>query len=469
MLSPAVDTAALASAQTDTETAYDPLAVDAYAEHLTEVNEVKDVIASEDIRNKQGMLLIKKGQPISRDMIDRIVQVKLLRPLEDSIDIDDALTPQRILDGIEDLVTDALRIPYEQYQLRREIQHCCNAFFRYPILVQKLTVLSLQMPHEYKKSLCVACIGMLIALRIGMSPEERADLFIAALIHDIGMLHIPRDIIDKQEGLTTEEWRAIQGHVVIGQQILKQIKGMSPSIARAVLEHHEFCDGTGYPLGRFGADLSQQGQIVGVVDCIFVICNNKLIPKNIGVCHLLPILQIDAHIYHQNVGNAMIQLLRELDLPETHWIEPSDNARMMTEMIADAAFLGESHAALTRMVEALPADHNPHDVHAARELIAHLDVLLRRSGILDEGHFSELQRLAGENADVRTDIEDTQLMLQELRWQLQRLTRILHAAAENTRAPLPAPVCAALKQDLEALPSLGTENPSGSEHKAVTV
>src|SRR5688572_15557204 len=100
---------------------YDRHSVGPYAAHLSAVNNTKPVTATENIYDSKGLLLIKKGQPISQQAVERIVSVKLTRPIERSVTIEDAIGAARILADIQAGLPDAdTRRIHEHYQMDAE-------------------------------------------------------------------------------------------------------------------------------------------------------------------------------------------------------------------------------------------------------------------------------------------------------------------------------------------------------------
>lgn len=439
------------------EARYDPLAVGAYAEHLSDINKTNQVVAGQDIFNSQGMLLIKKGQPISEEMVQRIVQFKLMRPLETSIEIENSLTAAKLLAAIEQSLLDQSTRDVFQ-TVREEIADCCRFVFQYPLLGQKLTVLALQMPQEYAKALTVAWTCFTIGKRMRLPKEECAHLFIAGLMHDIGMLHIPREIVAKEGGLTPQEWRAIKSHTIIGQKILQQVEGLPAAIATAVLEHHEMSDGTGYPVGKFGAELSLAGQIVGILDSVFAIYFNKLAPRQLGTRFVAPILQINSSSYRADVYSIVIKSLREHAHPEVPLVPADAVDAFLANMAADADVLKNYHAQIAAAMDGLAASGSQKRiVRAAQTLSEQLQILLRRSGIVDGHYFSDLaQSLNAESRQLQTDLQEAYLMLQELRFLLVKLTRIGFSITEDDTALKPEQR-QLLQRQLQELPSLSQQ------------
>ena len=105
----------------------------------------------------------------------------------------------------------------------------------------------------------------ILALAMGMSPEQAENLRLASTMHDIGKLMVPAAILEKPGKLTEEEFGEIKKHSSYGGQLLENVEGDVMKLARTVaLEHHERPDGKGYPTGR--TDGSREGRIVAVAD-----------------------------------------------------------------------------------------------------------------------------------------------------------------------------------------------------------
>lgn len=106
----------------------------------------------------------------------------------------------------------------------------------------------------------------ILAENMGMSHDEVENLRLASMMHDIGKLLIPNEILEKESTLTDEEFAIMKTHVIAGEQLLHNAKGEIMSEARTVaLEHHEQWDGSGY-LGKKGEEISLPARIVAVAD-----------------------------------------------------------------------------------------------------------------------------------------------------------------------------------------------------------
>lgn len=104
-----------------------------------------------------------------------------------------------------------------------------------------------------------------LARRMGRSMQEINDIYYIGLLHDIGKIGIPDQIINKPERLTKEEYQIVKDHPKIGAEILENISEI-PSIAVGAHWHHERYDGQGYPDGLAGEEIPEVARIIGVAD-----------------------------------------------------------------------------------------------------------------------------------------------------------------------------------------------------------
>ncbi|MBR1528804.1 MAG: HD-GYP domain-containing protein [Oscillospiraceae bacterium] len=111
----------------------------------------------------------------------------------------------------------------------------------------------------------VARYSEMIAERAGKDEKERQNIYLAGLLHDVGKIGIPENIINKDSKLTDEEYGIIKTHPVIGNQILQKIK-KNPDLSIGAHYHHERYDGRGYPEGLKGEEIPEIARIIAVAD-----------------------------------------------------------------------------------------------------------------------------------------------------------------------------------------------------------
>jgi HD-GYP domain-containing protein (c-di-GMP phosphodiesterase class II) len=111
----------------------------------------------------------------------------------------------------------------------------------------------------------VALLAERVALRMGLDPEQARDVRHAAMLHDVGKVAIPSEILLKPGPLTREEWEVMRRHVVVGGELLERVEAFS-HLAPIVRASHERWDGEGYPDGLSGEGIPLSARIVAACD-----------------------------------------------------------------------------------------------------------------------------------------------------------------------------------------------------------
>lgn len=117
----------------------------------------------------------------------------------------------------------------------------------------------------YAHSLNVALICNVLAKWLGMSEKDQKLAFTCGILHDIGKLMIPEEVIHKQGKLTKEEYDQIKMHPIEGYNYIRNLD-IDEHIKKTILMHHERYDGSGYPLGTKGDDIDKFARICAIAD-----------------------------------------------------------------------------------------------------------------------------------------------------------------------------------------------------------
>jgi response regulator RpfG family c-di-GMP phosphodiesterase len=120
----------------------------------------------------------------------------------------------------------------------------------------------------------VARYAVATGWEMGLEGEELRHLWVGALLHDVGKIGVPDGILKKPGRLTDEEYEVMKRHPEIGAGIMQRSSFLRPGLP-AVLHHQERWDGTGYPAGLAGEEISLQGRIVSVVDTFDAISSSR--------------------------------------------------------------------------------------------------------------------------------------------------------------------------------------------------
>ncbi len=165
-------------------------------------------------------------------------------------------------------------------------------------------------PYTAGHQQSVARISVAIGKKIGLSEERLNVLRLGALIHDIGKVGVPADILTKPTSLSPAEYTIIQEHTTAGYDILEKLD--YEPIKRIVIEHHERLDGSGYPKGLTKDDILLESRIVSVADVIdSVTCHRPYRPA-LGIQKAREIIRKgNGHHFDPEVVKAFEELYRE--------------------------------------------------------------------------------------------------------------------------------------------------------------
>lgn len=128
----------------------------------------------------------------------------------------------------------------------------------------------------------VALYARELAARMGFDADFQENVYYCALIHDVGKIGIPDEILHKPGRLTDEERKVIQSHASIGGDIFKDFSYI-PGISEAVRHHHERYDGGGYPDGLSGESIPLLARIICVADCFDAMTSNRCYRNKIDI------------------------------------------------------------------------------------------------------------------------------------------------------------------------------------------
>lgn len=236
-----------------------------YLNHVLDVGERRNVEASEDIISGSGLNLLRKGTRIDERMKERLLEHKLRKPLETSLQVADAVTADQVVSVAERLLdTHAILRSLYTSGPAKALKPLLRDYAHSPILQSLLTVYAEHREAKLDHAVGVSLLAMGMADKLTRQTAERSCLMLnAGLFHDIGELYISPALLARGVRLNAEQWRHIAAHPVIGQRVLSSVPGMSAAVGKMVLNHHERLDGYGYPNGLRGDEISLDSQILG--------------------------------------------------------------------------------------------------------------------------------------------------------------------------------------------------------------
>lgn len=125
-------------------------------------------------------------------------------------------------------------------------------------------------------------LSLAVADRLGLGFEQRRNVEFAALLHDVGKIAVPKEIINKEGPLDEAEWEVMRQHTIEGERMLKRIGGVLAMVGKIVRASHEDFDGSGYPDGLAGEEIPIEARIVTCCDAFSAMTTTRSYRKAMG-------------------------------------------------------------------------------------------------------------------------------------------------------------------------------------------
>lgn len=268
------------------------------------------MVVAEPILTKRGQTISKAGEELTNQLIAKLTFYKI-----ESVTVEDIaeevapepapakektekapVKPQKPESRVSDQITYtqrlkasptfqkfqsdyAINIAYLQETLKKiadggdssctdDLLNKCEALFKSKTALELFDMLSNMRNLEdpiYSHSLNVALISRAIGKWLKLPKDDLNTLTLAGLLHDIGKLKIPEDILNKPDRYTDDEYDIMKTHPLEGKKLLNG-KGFDSRISAAALQHHERADGSGYPRGLFDDEMDDFSCIVAIAD-----------------------------------------------------------------------------------------------------------------------------------------------------------------------------------------------------------
>ena len=157
----------------------------------------------------------------------------------------------------------------------------------------------------------VVTLALRVADAMGLDAHQRRNVEFGALLHDIGKIAVPKEIINKPGKLTDAEWTVIKTHTVEGERMLKRVGGVLGEVGRIVRSSHERWDGGGYPDGLAGDEIPLESCIVSCCDAFDAMTTTRSYRKAMPLEHALAELEAGAGTqFHPRVAAVLAEIAR---------------------------------------------------------------------------------------------------------------------------------------------------------------
>lgn len=241
-----------------------------YLKSVTELGDRQPLFTSEHIHSTTGLRLVNRGSRFDSRLYQRLLCHKLTPPLDQCLTIENPFNTHQLAEAAAALLQqDAhLRLMLPHLPGLAAIKGLLRDLRLEPPAAFKLTVMREQRPDIFRHSLQVTLLSLYLGYQINLESHHLANLAMAALLHDIGILHIDPQLLDSAHSLSDAERHHLYAHPITAWLILRATSSYPTEVLNGVLQHHERLDGSGYPKGLKGQEIGQFGQIIAVAEIV---------------------------------------------------------------------------------------------------------------------------------------------------------------------------------------------------------
>ncbi|QPK64564.1 response regulator [Methylomonas sp. LL1] len=158
----------------------------------------------------------------------------------------------------------------------------------------------------------VANLAVAIGRELPLAEDQLEGLHLAGVVHDVGKIPVPAEILSMPRRLSEIEFNLIKEHSKTGYEIMKSIDFPWP-ISQAILQHHERLDGSGYPQGLKGRDILLEAKILAVADVVEAMASHRPYRPGLGIAAALEEIENNSGVlYDSAVASVCLKLFRQL-------------------------------------------------------------------------------------------------------------------------------------------------------------
>lgn len=409
-----------------------------YFAHLKAVLEHQPMVVTAPVIDLDGEALLEQGESLTIADLNRLESVRLQQPLVACIDFRSPLTANQLSQSLVDsFVSDPVLYEiFQQLSLDDLLYDGCKRACSHPLLSQYLRVMSLRLPKSYERALFCAWFAAILCQRREATREQLLDAFLAGLFHDLGMLLVPELASSDHENLSPEAWREMILHPELGCDMLEVFPAISDVVLRAVREHHEAIDGTGYPAQKVGRQLAPMGQIVKLLDSTHAVYTKYFKPRARTLHDLIPIIQMNQMSRPGMPAADLVVILRNGTASESCSV-PEE---LMPDLIHDVK---NRHLYIKQFVDLAEVFIDQHQTAIANArmfsfsaLLEHIVMAMKQSGLINDAYMRWLDLVQQEQlAHAYREVEDVFLMMQEVMFHIQRFLLRLEDFVQQKNVP----------------------------------
>ena len=283
-----------------------------FTKAITELGEKCPVVTTEAIFNDRGVKVLDKGVAVNARLYERLIAHKLPKPIEESLASSPEVTGAVLRRHAEMAMRDVpffARIAEDTANASRLLDTLETLVLPDAMAFQLLLALEVR-PTLFRHSIWMALFTSWMTLQPMVSRYDLGLAASAGLLHDIGMQHLDPLLLQPSEALTSEQRRQLYSHPLVSKVLLERHHVYPTELLRAVQDHHEFLDGSGYPRSLQGDAIGPLARILSLGELVTSRLESERGAKEM---HLAVQLRMNRHRYDA----ALVARLERHLKPET--------------------------------------------------------------------------------------------------------------------------------------------------------
>ena len=378
---------------------------------ILEASQTQSIIAARDIFDISGTKLWARDLPVSQALQRKLLDRQLREPLESCLKAEDGVTAHTLVEAVEALLG-------QPTPLTALLQAHADAILLeaaklpvHPVAQLLLTAARSSRPAAYQHAIQAMALNGALMLAQGGKPAELRTAMLCGLLHDLGEMYIGPEFgeADAERTVDVLSYQQLVVHPHVGQLLITQLTDYPAEVARAIAEHHERMDGSGYPHCLRGDQLSMHGRLLAVTESTLATLAEAAAPLS----RASVALRVVPGEYDLRWVGLITQVVRQQPTASAQRTtdELQDRLAKLAEVMHDAS---DATSALRR--EAMSA--------ALKDALTLTEHLLARlyGGLMTSGLWSVDPVAAPDAAEVEA-VED------ELRFRLRRIERAVRLRA----------------------------------------
>jgi len=412
---------------------------DQFLQHLIALSGRCVVLAEFDIYQSEGELLVAAGTVLDLQNLYRLRSQSLSQPVSVQIQVEEAFTAESLVFAVSGYMQgdSVLAELLSHCDISEEVEQACHRLAELPLLLSCLRLLQLQSARVFERGLFCAWFAAALNKRNSASTEQVVEAFIAGITHDLGYLFVDPAVLLEEYSPANSAWHQRLLHPKFSSDLLALFPTISDGACRAVLEHHEQVDGTGYPGHKVGKQLAPLGRMIHLLDSVHAIYVQHFRPRSRTLHDLVPIVQMNQMSRPGLPAADLIAFLRlgtvtqGCSVPES--LMPlfishvKDNHRYIEGFVSQAeVFLEQNQMAVANA-----------KAFALNRLLDHVCVAMKQSGLINDAYMRWLDQVEScKLAHAYREVEDAFLMMQEVLHHIQTFKLRLQELVEEHQPPV---------------------------------